>query len=290
MKNPFLILSFILLFLSFDSKGQSPWVTSEKSYYFQLSYTTIPEYNSLFTKTDDAFQTSRYIQDKTIQLYGEYGIVKNLSITGSIPYKFLKSGNQNPSFGIYLYPIPSASSVNALGNMQFSLKYNLLDKKWVAAAQIRIELPAIVSTGIESGLLPGFDAFSFAPILSIGRGWNKFYGYYWLSGIIRTNHYSEYLNTGIEGGWKPLKGFWLVAYSELLSSFKNGSKSLPPPEMQFGLYSNDLEYFSFGLKLLYEIDIKAKSKLGFIAHASGSFSGFAVAHSPLLSLGIYLKK
>ncbi|MCD4729555.1 MAG: hypothetical protein K8R74_03065 [Bacteroidales bacterium] len=286
----YLLLLFIFLFPFLEGKSQSPWVASEKGYYFQFAYNTIPEYNSLFNGKEEAFQTSRYIQDKTIQLYGEYGITENITIIASIPYKLLRSGELNPNAEFTVHDIPLAATVHALGNVQISLKHKLLDKKWVASGQLRIELPAAVSSGIESGLMPGYDAFSFAPIASIGRGWNKFYGYYWLSGIIRTNSYSEYLNTGIEGGWKPIKGFWFIVYSELLHSFKNGSRELPPPEKQFGLYSNDLEYFSFGLKLLYEIDLKSNDKIGFFAHAAGSFSGFAVAHSPLLSLGIYLKK
>jgi hypothetical protein len=40
----------------------------------------IAEYNSLFNGKKEAFQTSRYIQDKTIQLYGEYGITELLSL------------------------------------------------------------------------------------------------------------------------------------------------------------------------------------------------------------------
>jgi len=286
----YLVLLLICSFLFSEVRTQSPWVASDNGYYFQLAYNTIPEYNSLFNGKKEAFQTSRYIQDKTIQLYGEYGITDNLTIITSIPYKLLKSGELNPNTEFNLHEIPPAVTVNALGNIQISAKYKLLDKKWVAAAQLRIELPVAVSSGIESGLIPGYDAFSFAPIASIGSGWNKFYGYYWLSGIIRTNNYSEYLNTGIEGGWKPFNGLWFIVYSELLHSFKNGSRGLPPPEKQFGLYSNDLEYFAFGLKLLYEIDLKSNDKLGFFVHAAGSFSGFAVAHSPLLSLGIYLKK
>lgn len=288
MKNLVLLLIFLLFFLG--SRSQSPWVNPEKSYYFQLSYSTIPEYNSLFNGKKEAFQTSRYIQDKTIQLYGEYGLNNNLTFILSVPYKLLKSGDLNPNANFEQADIPLASTNNALGNVQISMKYKILDKKWVAAGQLRIELPANVSYNSSSALVPGYDAFAFAPIVSFGRGWNKFYGYYWLSGIIRTNHYSEYLNTGIEGGWKPLKGFWLILYSELLYSFKNGNRNLPPPERQYGLYSNDLEFFSFGLKLLYEINFESGKKLGFIAHAAGSFSGFAVAHSPLLSLGVYLKK
>lgn len=286
----YLVSFFIFLFLFLGSKSQSPWVNPEKAYYIQLSYSTIPEYNSLFNGKEDAFQTSRYIQDKTIQLYGEYGLSNKLTLITSIPFKLLKSGNLNPMADFELQDIPPASTNNALGNVQLSIKYKLLDKKWVAAGQLRIELPAIVSNSSSSGLIPGYDAFSFAPILTIGGGWNKFYGYYWLSGIIRTNNYSEYLNTGIEGGWKPYKGFWVIIYSELLHSFNNGNRSLPPPEKQFGLYSNDLEYFSYGLKFLYEVDLRSNKKIGFIANAAGSFSGFAVAHSPLLSVGVYLKK
>lgn len=288
MKYPVLILIILILFM--ESKSQSPWVAAKRGYYFQLAYNTIPEYNSLFNHKKEAFQTSRYIQDKTLQLYGEYGITNSLTIIASVPFKLLKSGNLNPNADFELHDIPPASTNNTLGNVQISLKYKLLDKKWVSGGQLRLELPASVSDGFTSGLMPGYDAFSITPIVSFGRGWNKFYGFYWLSGIIRTNNYSEYLNTGIEGGWKPIKGFWFIVYSELLYSFKNGSRALPPPEKQFGLYSNDLEYFSFGVKLLYEIELKSNHKLGFIAHAAGSFSGFAVAHSPLLSLGIYLKK
>lgn len=282
---------FIFLLLTFSgSKGQSPWLASKMGYFIQFSYTSIPEYSSLFNGKEELFETSRYIKDKTIQLYGEYGINDKFAIVASIPLKLLKSDDLNPNSEFEQDAIPIAASVNAIGNIQLSMKYKLLDKKWVSAAQVRIELPASVATGVESGLVPGYDAFSFTPILSIGRGWNNFYTYYWFSAIFRTNNYSEYLNTGVEGGWKPFKGSWFIVYSELLHSFKNGSRSLPPPEKQFGLYSNNLEYFSFGFKLLYEIDLKSNNKFGFIAHASGSFSGYYVAHAPLFSLGVYLKK
>lgn len=75
MKYPLLLLFLTTLFLY--GKTQSPWVSSENGYYFQFAYNTIPEYNSLFNGKKEAFQTSRYIQDKTIQLYGEYGITDN---------------------------------------------------------------------------------------------------------------------------------------------------------------------------------------------------------------------
>jgi hypothetical protein len=285
----YLITALFVLNL-FAATAQSPWVVPKKGYYLQFSYNTIPEYKLLFNGSNDDFQTSRNIRDKTVQLYGEYGMTDKFTLTFSVPFKILQSGDLNPGFEKLDAEIPQPRKVNALGNIQLSTKYKLLDKKWVAAGQFRLELPADVSAGNESGLYTGYDAWSFSPIISVGRGWTKFYGFYWLSAIFRTNNYSDYFNSGIEGGWKPLKNGWIIGYAELLHSFQNGSRALPPPEKQFGLYSNNLEYFSYGLKLLYETNVLSDKKLGFIAHAAGSFSGFAVAKSPLLSVGIYLKK
>lgn len=270
--------------------SQSPWVAKKNGYYFQFSYNPIPQYTSLFDARPESIITSRKIKDATLQLYGEYGLTDKFTLVASIPYKILKSGDLNTNYQGPISDIPSAANVNAFGNIQLSMKYKLLDKKWVAAGQFKIEFPAEYEKGEPSGLIPGYDAYAFSPILSIGRGWNKFYTYLWLSAIFRTNNYSEYLYAGIEGGWKPFKGFWLIIYSEVLNSFKNGNKALPPPEKQFGLYSNDLEYFSFGLKAVYDLKIKNNNSFGFFLHGAGAFSGFAVAHSPLLSIGIYIKK
>ena len=281
----------ILLFTLFSLliQAQSPWLPAKNGFFVQASYTSIPEYSTLFTKSGDVFETSRLIKDKTLQLYGEYGLSKKLALHVSLPFKLFSSGNTNLGFNGNYSKIPDAAKVNAIGNIQTSIKYKLSEGKWVSAAQLRIELPAS-NKGDVSGLKPGYSAWAFSPLVSAGRGWNKTYFYYYLSGIWRTNQYSAYLNTGIEGGWKAFKPVWFIFYSEFLNSFENGSKSLPPPEKQFGLYSNDLEYFSFGLKVIFETAINEQLKLGVIAHASGSFSGFAVAHAPLFSLGVYLKK
>ncbi len=99
------------------------------------------------------------------------------------------------------------------------------------------------------GLLKGYDAFAFAPLASIGRGWGKTFTYFWTSGIARTNNYSEYLNAGFEAGWQGISNTWFIAYSELLHSFQNGDRKDPRPSYEMGLYSNNLEYFSWELKV-----------------------------------------
>jgi len=281
----------VLVLYSSGSLGQSPWLPGKNSYFIQFSYNTIPEYSTLYNLNSEDLQTPRKVVDNTLQLYGEYGLSDKFALVASIPYKLLKSGDINPSYSQDAAGIPEAATVNALGNVQLSLKYSLLQSDWVSALQMKVELPANVEKGDSTGLYPGYDAYAFAPYASIGRGWNRFYFYYYLSIISRTNGFDSKLDTGIEGGWKASKNFWLISYFNLLKSFNNGSKQPWPPERQFGLYSPDQEFNAFGIKVIYEVLLKNDQKIGFVAHgAGGTLFGFKVAKSPLLSLGIYLKK
>jgi hypothetical protein len=270
--------------------AQSPWTLNKNGFYHQLSFNTIPEYNTLFNRDEESLNISRNVVDNTLQYYTETGITDQITFLVSIPWKFLKSGELNPNFTGNPDMIPPSSQISTLGNIQTGIKQKISGGKWVSAAQLKIEFPAWNKGNENKGLIAGYDAFAFAPLLSAGRGWNKLYAFYYLSGIVRTNGYSEYLNMGAEGGWQVFKGFWLITYLDFLHSFKNGSKEQPIPEREFGLYSNNLEYFAFGFKAIYEFDLKEDFKLGFLGHAAGSFSGYAVAHSPLLTLGVFLKK
>jgi len=281
---------FLTSSLHLSLSGQSPWNLKKNGFYHQLSFNTIPEYNSLFNRDEESLNTSRNIVDNTLQYYGETGITDQITVLLSVPWKFLKSGALNPNFMGNHDMIPSSSQINSLGNIQAGIKHKITGGKWVSAAQLKIEFPAWNKDSENTGLKAGYDAFALAPLISIGRGWNKLYAFYYVSGIVKTNGYSEYLNTGAEGGWQVFNGFWLITYLDFLQSFKNGSKAQPIPEKEFGLYSNNLEYFAFGFKVIYEFDLKEDIKLGFLGHAAGSFSGYAVAHSPLLTLGVFLKK
>lgn len=284
-------LIVVFFFLAISSlSAQSPWLPSKGGYFFQLSYSNIPEYSRLFNLEYEDFQTPRFAVDNTIQFYGEYGISDKFSLLVSIPYKMLQSRDINPKYFNDVNDIPEAATVNAMGNVQLSMKYNLLQSTWVSALQLKVELPANASKGEPSGLYPGYDAYAFIPSASIGRGWNRFYFYYYLSVIARTNNFDEKLDTGIEGGWLAFKNFWLIAHFNIIKSFNNTSKTPWPSEKQYGLYTARQEYTAYGLKFIYEISLKNDQKIGFIAQAAGSTWGFMVAKSPYLGLGVYLKK
>lgn len=273
-----------------DSIGQSPWLPEKGGYFYQVSYTVIPEYASLFHHDHDDFQTSRKVSDQTLQLYGEHGLSGKFSLLVSVPFKMLRSGDLNPAYPFDPAEIPPASTVNTIGNAQLGIKYKLLASKWVSAVQLKVELPANTPPGETTGLYPGYNAFAFAPLASIGRGWNRTYFYYYLSYVSRTQGFDDKLDTGLEGGWNFSNRFFLIGYFSLLKSINNGTKTPWSPEKQFGLYTPNQEYTAYGLKLLYEMALKSGQKLGVIAHVSGSTWGFMVAKAPLVSLGIYLKK
>lgn len=279
-----------LVALTLTGYGQGPWLPEKGGYFAQFAYTLIPEYSSLFNHANDDIHTARKASDQTLQLYGEYGISKKFALIASVPFKILQSGELNPAYTGDPENIPPASTVNAFGNTQLAIKYKLMQKKWVAAVQMKIELPTNAAVGDESGLYPGYNAFAFAPLASIGRGWNRTYFYYYLSYLGRTSGYDDKLDTGVEGGWNMASKFYLIGYFSLLKSFTNGSKFPWSREKQYGLYSPLQEYTAFGLKLLYEVALKNGQKAGFILHASGSTWGFMVAKAPLLSFSVYLKK
>ncbi|MCF8369097.1 MAG: hypothetical protein K9G76_08630 [Bacteroidales bacterium] len=281
-------LSFLLF--SFSSLSQSPWLPGQNNYYTHLSFTYIPEYNELFNTGGDLIPTARSATDYTLQFYSEYGISNSLALSVSIPYKMLSTGKLNPNFDKPDRDIPNAANVYSLGNTQLGIKYKIAAEKWVSAAQLKFDLPAQSSKAEESGLYSGYNAWAISPVISLGRGWNKTYFYSWASYILRTNNISDHLDLGIEGGFKPSAPMWLITYVSLYKSFTDGNAQPPPAEKQYGLYSNHQEYSSFGLKAIYEIQLKNDKKMGFIALLSGAFSGYLVAHAPLLSIGVYLKK
>jgi hypothetical protein len=170
------------------------------------------------------------------------------------------------------------------------VKYNVLQKKWALAVQLNVELPADVGDAEITGLYPGYDAFAAAPLVSAGRGWSRFYFYSFASTLFRSNDFDDKFDVGIEGGWKPARPLWIISYFQWVKSFNNGTKTPWPAARQFGLYSPLQEYTAYGLKLIYEIGLSESYNLGFIAHGAGSFSGYFVAKSPLLNLGVFLKR
>ena len=112
MKNSIKIL---FLFIGVSAFSQSPWTKEKGKFYTQMSFTTIPNYDTLFGDPD--YKTSGEISDNTIQLYGEYGFSDKTSLIVNLPLKLISINNaENPQSEDF--------NTTALGNLEIGLKHN----------------------------------------------------------------------------------------------------------------------------------------------------------------------
>ena len=116
MKNSIKIL---FLFIGLSAFSQSPWTQEKGKFYTQLSFTTIPNYDSLFGDPD--YNTSGEITDNTIQFYGEYGFSDKTSLIVNLPLKLISINNN-------VNPLSEDFNNTALGNIEIGIKHNFHKK------------------------------------------------------------------------------------------------------------------------------------------------------------------
>lgn len=274
MKN---LTKLLFLLLSVSTFSQSPWTQEKGKAYTQLSFTTIPNYDTLFGDPD--FSIDGEISDNTIQLYGEYGISNKTTLMVSLPYKlisFNRGGN-------------TKYHINSLGNIEIGVKHNFYNKDWLLSGQLSIE----ANTGsfdFDSRIRTGYNAWSFTPLFLAGKGFGKTFVQGFLGANIRTNGYSSNFKVGGEVGRKVTKKIWLIGFLDISKSFKNGS-FIPEDNNPItftprnGLYVNNQEYGSFGVKGIGEFT----ENFGITAGFGGAFFGNNVAKQAAMTFGVYQK-
>jgi len=278
MKN---IFKLFFLFISISIFGQSPWTQEKGKFYTQISFSTIPYYNTLFGNPD--YTIAGKISDNTIQFFNEYGISDKTSLVVNLPYKLISNkGLVNPCF---VAPCPEYTNVkNALGNIEFGIKHNFYKKDWILSGQFSME--ANTSTFDDtSGLRTGYNAFTFSPLFLAGKSFSKSYLQTYIGTKLRTNNYSSNLKIGGEYGGKISKNIWLIGFLDIEKSFKNGNIVLPASNLSTGLYVNDQEYRVIGAKAIGEFT----DNFGITASLPAAFFGNNVAQQIALSVGIYKK-
>ncbi len=278
MKN---FIKIVILFISLSTFSQSPWTKEKGKFYTQLSFTTIPNYDTLFG--DPEYNTERETADNTIQFYGEYGITNSTSLLVNLPFKLIKTGDfVNPNLSQVSKTIEASKS--ALGNIEIGIKHNFYKKDWILSGQFSVE----ANTGSyneDSGIRTGYDAWSFTPLFLAGKSFGKSYLQTFIGANIRTNDYSSNFKIGGEYGRKLSEKFWLTGFLDISKSFENGDVILPSANLATGLYVNDQEYGVVGVKGIYEIN----NKFGVNASLPAAFFGNNVAKQLAFSIGIYKK-
>lgn len=278
MKN---FTKLLFLFITISIFSQSPWTQEKGKFYTQLSFTTIPNYDTLFGDPDySAFGT---YSDNTVQFFGEYGLSDKTSLVVNLPLKFISiEGFEDPR--VQCVNCAKDFDKTALGNISLGLKHNFYKKGWVLSGQVSLE----ANTGsydATSGIRTGYDAWSITPLFLAGRGFGKTYIQSFIGADIRTNDYSSNFKIGGEVGHKISKKIWLIGFLDISKSFKNGNIDLPTLNDFTGLYVNDQEYGSFGFKGIGEFT----ENFGVTAGFGGAFFGNNVAKQAAMTFGVYHK-
>ena len=277
MKNS---TKLLFLLMSISAFSQSPWTQEKGKFYTQLSFTTIPSYNTLFANPEQKINGN--ITDNTIQFYSEIGLTNSTSLLVNVPLKVI---NFEENLVCITTPCnPIEHNETTLGNIEIGLKHNFMNKDWLVSGQISVE----TNTGTynqNSGIRTGYNAWTFTPLFIAGKGLNGAYFQTFIGANIRNNNYSSNFKIGGEYGKKLGEKFWLIGFLDIVKSLENGDILLPTANLNTGLYVNDQEYGGFGFKGIYEIT----NKFGVNAGLGGAFFGNNVAKAPALTAGIYHK-
>jgi len=261
--------------------AQSPWVAEKGKGYAQLGYTTIGPYKDLFLSNGNAYPLSNEITDRTLQVYGEYGIGSGTSIITTIPVKILTSGRSLiPSL-----PIRTRSGdFTTLGNIQLAAQHNFVNKKVVFSGQLLAELP---TSGYDeaTGLRGGLNALSIIPTLSAGFSNEKLYEFVSVGAAIRSNDYSSEWRLGIELGYQLIKRIFIIGVIDIVQNFENGNAIESANQLGTGLYLNNQSYSALGIKGI----VGLTDNVGISGAFYGAGSGNLVAKSPSINFGLYYK-
>jgi len=280
MMNRFIPILILFLF-SISLQAQSPWTQKMGGGFGQLSFMSIPSYDSFFANdTDTSRISAREYSEFAAQFYVEYGILRNTTLILDAPLKVLNAAKLDS-----LSLSNKAGTLTSLGNTRLSVRHSFLSKGVALAGQLMVEFP----TGKyddATGLRTGYDAFTVLPSISVGGGLGKGYIYGYGGVGFRTNDYSHYFNGGIEGGFRPFESFWVMVFFDTIRSFKNGERIEPINNIESGFYVNDQEWASAGLKLLYNIN----DNIGLTASTTlAAFAANQVPQSPSLAIGVFME-
>lgn len=281
--KPLRLLLLLLIALPTATFAQSPWVQAKGHAYSQVGFSQIPDYTGFYDQNAGGTRSlDRAITDQTFQAYTEYGIADGWSAWVNLPVKMVSAGEPRtalvqPSFG--------AGDLMGLGNIDVAARYQLLNKKFVSAAQLRVGAPTYNHDPL-TGLSTGFPAFTFEPMLSIGQGGKSGYWFAYGGAGFRTANYSHFGRLGVEGGLDFKDRIWFVLFADANLSFRDGNAVSPPGGYETGLYLNDQEYVAYGLKFIVEA---IKGRLGFYGSMAGASNPHHVAQQFSSSLGVYYK-
>ncbi len=279
MKKNFL-KTFLFCLIMIDQSYAQGWSQKKSEGYFKLGFNAISA-NSFYSPDGDKTQiTTTGIY--TSSLYAEYGLLKHLTLVAYVPFfvrntlnkiQYRQSGRIEPG-----------DQQNAFGDTDIALKYGWLQNKaLVFSTTLLFGLPLGNNAGGVSGILQSGDgefnqmiradiSHSFYPTPLFASVYTAFNN--------RTKGFSDELRYGADVGY-TVKNISFIAHVNAVNSFQNGNTI----STNNGIFSNNMEYISPAIEVLYE----TKKGFGLSISYSTALSGKNVLAAPSFGGGIVYK-
>lgn len=272
-----ILLTFICTLQAYAGGG---WPQEKGKGYFKLSQSWIiankfynPEGNTVDITTISLYTTS---------LYAEYGITNRFTAVAYMPFFVRSTLNEvkRRQSGM----IEPGDEINSFGDTNLGLKYVLtFQKKIAVSATLTLGLPLGNPSGGDSKILQTGDG-EFNQLLMIDAS-RSFKGWYVSAGIgfnNRTENFSDEFRLTAEAGITAIKRLTLIGKLAMVESLMNGNNA----EVQTnGVFSNNVEYISYGAEIAYDI----KEKFGVSLAGFSAFSAKRILAAPQCSAAVYYK-
>jgi hypothetical protein len=254
------------------------WSQPKGMGFYKLDYTVILS-DQVFNNMGEV-KPMTGLDNHTFSFYGEHGITNKFTVQAYVPIlvRNVLSETKDPQTGIEISP---KKEINSFGDVDIAFRYQLFKGTIPVSASLLLGIPTGNSRE-ALGLLSGDGEFNQLLKINAGYGTKKWWTQIGLGYNNRSNNFSDELRYDAEIGYKILKEkLQAIIRISAIKSTNNGDK----PVNSFGLFSNNVEYISPGLELLYFI----KPKIGVSFRAAGAYSGKNVLASPSYSIGVFSK-
>lgn len=286
MRHKNILVYFTALTLLFSFQNiEAQWVNKKGDGYFKLS--------AWYLETDQHYTDTGEIDPNVtrgnfnLNLYADYGITDNWDIVAYIPF-YARTYQNDVVSGTTGETIEQGESINSIGDIDIGIEYKLYHSQKISiSTTLTLGLPTGESQGGSDGSYQTGDG-EFNQFLKVGLGLPfkiknaSLYSKAYFGFNNKTKDFSDEFRAGLEFGLSLFnKKVWLIARSDIVESFKNGS--LNAQNSQGSIFANNIEYIGLGGEISYLFS----KKIGFSLNYTGAISGRIIAANPSISAGVF---
>lgn len=228
------------------ARAESPWARDAGQGYTHLNFTYFGAYDAVAEGAGE-LALPRPLTNQTLHAYAEVGVAPRTSVIGSVPFKFLRSGEATAASAL------DAGALTAFGDIQLGVKHQFLSVGgWAVGAQLEGIVPtstADPTTGLRSGL----GQWGLAPAVAVGHGWDIAYAQVWGSGVLRLGGYDTLVGAGAEGGVHLWKRLWIALVAQGVASLDNGTHVNAVGVTDAGVFLDGEQFLVVGAKVAVDL-------------------------------------